>query len=141
MLLRISIVNKNPEENHITGKLIINESIEYFDSPLDWWSIEEYELQWQEGLRRLLDHDVSCLIVAIDDSRCRKFIEWWPLYKIGNKIHIQNHIMIDDIYEERIGNNPFTHETCYNFIPKYRSHTQEGNKISEWVIDWDNTLE
>lgn len=137
MNLSIAIINKKPKKSYVTGQIIIEDFLEYFDSTIDYWSVQDYELQWKEGLQRLLYYDSSCLIVAINDPHCRKFIEWWPLYKIGNKIHIQNHIIIDDLYEERIGNKSFTLQTCYDFIPEYRSHTTDGNKISEWVIDWE----
>lgn len=140
MNLSISIVDKKPKKYGVRGEIIIDDFIEHFDAPLDWWSVDDYKQQWKEGLKRLLDHDTSCLVVTINDPNCRKFIEWWPLYKIDNKIHIQNHIIIEDIYEERIGGKPFTRETCYDFIPRYRSHTDEGNKISEWVIDWNENI-
>jgi CdiI N-terminal domain len=100
----ISITAKKPRKRwgvlSVEGEIKINDFKEGFDMPLDWWSIQDYERQWKHGLKRLFDHDTSCLIVAVNDPKCRKFIEWWPLYKIGNKIHIQNHIIIDDLYEE-----------------------------------------
>ena len=136
MHLKIEILNKKPKKYGVKGQITIGDDIEYFDAPLDWWTIKDYESQWENGLKRLLHNNVSCLVVAINDPHCRKFIEWWPIYKIDNKIHVQNHIIIEDIYAERIGDKPFTLETCYDFIPQYRSHTEEGNKISEWVIDW-----
>lgn len=141
MHLKVSIVENKPKKYGVKGQIEIADFIEYFDSPLDWWSVKDYELQWKEGLERLLDYDTSCLVVAINNPHCRKFIEWWPMYKIGNKIHIQNHIIIDSIYEQRIGNKSFAIQTCYSFIPQYRSHTEDGNKISEWVVDWDGKIE
>lgn len=140
MSLMIEIINRKPKKYGVTGQIIIDDFMEYFDSPLDWWSVDDYEKQWKEGLARLSNHNTSCLIVAINDPDCRKFIEWWPLYKIGNKVHIQNHLVIDDLYEEKIGNKPFTLQTCYDFIPEYRSYTSEGTKISEWVVDWDGKV-
>lgn len=140
MNLRIKPVDKKYKRRKLVafvGEIQIDGFKEWFDSSLDWWSVNDYELQWKNAFARLLDHDTSCLVVAINDPACRKFVEWWPLYKFDNKIHIQNHIIIDSIYEERIGDNPFTVQTCYNFIPKYRSHNENGDKISEWVIDWD----
>jgi hypothetical protein len=136
MDLSIEIMDRVPKRRQVMTKIQIGDFEEYLDVFLGWWTINDYERQWTEALERLAKHDKSCFIVAIDDPGRRKFLEWWPLYKIGKKIHVQNHILVDDLYEERIGNNPFTRETCYDFIPPYRSHTQEGNKISEWVVDW-----
>jgi hypothetical protein len=136
MDLSIEIMDRVTKKRQVMTKIQIGDAQEYFDVFLGWWTINDYERQWAEALERLKKHNKSCFVVAIDDPARRKFIEWWPLYKIGNKIHVQNHIVVDDIYEEKIGNNIFTRENCYNFVPEYRSHTQDGNKISEWVVDW-----
>lgn len=114
---------------------------EYFDLYPNWWRVEDYQRQWQEGLRRLEDHDRSCFVVAVDDPACRRFVAWWPLYKVGNKVYVQNHIIIEDIYDEVIGDKPFTVETCYDFIPERGEPCDEdGNKISEWVVDWKQSI-
>jgi len=137
MNLSIKMIDRKPKKYGITGKIVIDDFVELFDSPLDWWSIEDYELQWKEGLKRLLDHDNSCLVVAINDPNCCKFIEWWRLYKVGNKVYIRNSIIIADIYNEFIGDKQFTAQTCYDFIPERGStYDEDGSKISEWVIDW-----
>lgn len=59
--------------------------------PLNWWTIKEYEKQWKEGLERIKSHDKSCLVVSIYDPIQEPQVEWWILYKEGNKIFVQNH--------------------------------------------------
>ena len=103
---------------------------------------DDYEQQWNEGLKRLFDNEKSCFVVDINNPKNREFIEWWKLYKIDNKIYVRNSIIIAEIYNEQIGDKPFTLQTCYDFIPERGPlHDEEGNKISEWVVDWDGTFE
>ncbi len=106
-----------------------------------WWSLDDYQKQWQEGLKRLEKYNQSCLVVAVDNPQSRKFIEWWLLYKVGNKIYIRNKIIIEDIYTALIGDKPFTLYNCYDFIPeKGGCYNKDGNKISEWITDWDERV-
>jgi hypothetical protein len=143
MNLSISIINRVPKRRELTvmGQIQIGDFEEYFDAPLDWWSVEDYERQWKEALNRLVDHDRSCFVVAINDPKCRPFIEWWKLYKAGNKIYIRNSIVLENIYKDLIGNSLFTVETCYNFIPPRGDvYNEDGIKISEWVVDWDGKI-
>lgn len=107
----------------------------------DWWSFDDYQKQWQEGLKRLEKYNQSCLVVAVNNPQSRKFVEWWLLYKVGNKIYIRNRIIIEDIYTELIGDKPFTLQTCYDFIPERGpQYNEDGRKISEWVTDWDDRV-
>ncbi len=142
MNMSIKIIDANPKKKWgvftIKGEININDFKETLYPSLDWWSLDDYRLQWQEGLRRLIDHDRSCLVATVDNPKLRKFIEWWLLYKIGDKVYIRNSIVLSDIYEEYIGDKPFTVDNCYDFIPgKGESYDEDGNKIAEWVVDWN----
>jgi hypothetical protein len=134
MKLSINIVDKKSKNKEVKGEIHIEDYIEGFYIPLEWWSIKDYERQWKEGIARLKNNDTSCLVTTIYDPRIKPFIEWWVLYRIGNKIHIQPQGIFGDLYRERIGIKPFTPNTCYDFIPSRKILTNEGNKISEWII-------
>ena len=144
MSIQLWINNQKPRKRYgvisVEGEIQINDFKEYLYIPLDWWSIDDYTTQWKEAVERLKNYDRSCFVATIHNPNIRKYIEWWPMYKIGNQIHIQNNIILDDFYDELIGEKPFTIKTCYDFIPKYRSHSEEGYKLSEWVVDWDDKL-
>ncbi len=118
---------------YIHGELRIDKHRENFLMPLDWWSIEEYKKQWQEGLERIKTHDQSCLISRITNPAESRFIEWYLLYKIKNKIYLQHHIIFGYAYEKRIGDKEFNSETCYDFIPKRKKRSSE-HRISEWSV-------
>jgi hypothetical protein len=119
------------------GQIIINEFKENFRIPLISWDLEDYQKQWNEGLERIKHEDNSCLVTAYEDEvACGlPFANWWILYKEGSQLCIQNHILSPHIYEERVGRKKITPETCYTYIPPRRTHTEDGTKISEWVVN------
>ena len=65
------------------------------------------------------------------------WINWWILYKVGDTIFVQNHLLVSYMYKEVIGEGPFTPDTCYNYIDKRITHTDDGRKISEWNVKID----
>lgn len=138
MNLSISVIDRIPKKewnDAIKGKIQIGEYVESFYMPIDYWSLKDYENQWKEGVERLRTKNQSCLITAVNDPKESPFIEWWILYRVGNKICIQNCIIPADIYKEMIGDKPFTTETCYDFIPARVTYSEDGEQISEWCID------
>lgn len=141
MDLKISVIDRKRKRWDgvwsVEGQIRIGDDFsEDFYMFLDLWSIEDYERQWKEGIERLKEHSVSCLITMIHDPLIRRFINWWALYKIDEKIYIRNYLFVGDMYEDGIGNKEFTINTCYDFIPP-RYIAEQGDKYapSEWVVD------
>jgi hypothetical protein len=141
--IRVEITSKRPRKIHnvkaYEGRIYIGDFNEHLYIPLDWWTIEDYKRQWKEGLERIKTHDTSCLVVTIHDPGIRKFVDWWTLYKEGNTIYVQNGWLIEDAYEQTVGNKPFTPETCYDFVSPRTTHTEEGDKISEWSVPYNDS--
>lgn len=120
----------------VEGMIQIGDYEETLYIPLNWWSLDDYKKQWRDGFDRLTYYDKSCLIVAVNNPNISKFIEWWVLYKVKDKIYIQNHIFMEEVYHKRLNNEWFTAKTCYRFIPdRGEPYDEDGNKISEWVIE------
>ena len=131
---KIRTIKKIP---YVVGKITIQDFIETFDIPIDWWSIEDYEYQWKHGLERLNDHAQSCLVTKIYNPHKGAFIDWWLLYKENHTVFIRNEILFRDSYDSTIGTNPFTPETCYTFIhPRTPNFLEDGSEVSEWIIEW-----
>lgn len=103
---------------------------------IDTWSLEDYKRQWKEALERLKDHDRSCLVVGYTRIKNNPGIEWWPLYRIGNTVYIQNQVVWLEEYKNRIGDKPFTPDTCYDFIHDRRTVDEDGRNLSEWSVAW-----
>lgn len=119
----------------IKGRIKIADFEEDFHSPLAWWSAQDYEYQWREGLKRLKSYDTSCLITSVYDPKKTRFLMWWLLYKRDDKIYIHNQMLLSKIYKKQIDEKNFNIDTCYNFIPPY-SREEDGLKVSEWVVDY-----
>lgn len=73
MQIKISITDYKPKKEWsvlaVSGVIVLDDFQEGLYIPLDWWSIEDYERQWKEGLVRLEDHDQSCLVATINDHQ------------------------------------------------------------------------
>ncbi len=141
------IVHEKPENEWkdpsvILGGITINGRLTKFYASLNIWSLVDYVQQWNEGIRRLEQHDQSCLVLDVVDDRLAA-VTWWLLYKVNGKIHAQYHIYCVSPYKEAIRNGSFTSETCYDFIPPRRIYEDDGEKIPEQVVGayWDDTDE
>lgn len=142
MNIGINILDSHPKKRNnvlvVKGEIYIGNFKEILYIPLDWWSLNDYKKQWEEGVARLITHDTSCLVAAIHNPHIRPYINWWLLYKADSKIYVRNQLLIEDIYLEHIGNQSFTIETCYNFIPpKGDKYDEDGDEISEWSVNWN----
>lgn len=140
--LRIQVINHHQTKikgiSYVLGEIIINDFKERFDIPLDWWSMQDYEHQWREGLERIKTHDSSCLIARIRDPNKGPFVDWWLLYKEGEHICIRNEVLFGEEYINLIGSGSFTVENCYDFIPeKGPRELSNGLQISEWKVELD----
>jgi hypothetical protein len=122
------------------GEITIGGFREKFVMPLVGWKIEDYEKQWQEGLKRIKTENQSCLIVSFEDYAFPlrpPLINWWILYKVDNKIFIQAHMLFGEYYKEKVGNKEFNAQTCYQFIEPRQDVSDTGDEVSEWCITLD----
>ncbi len=133
--ISIKVLDPNIKEVYdmpcCVGEIIINTFKETFDMPLEYWSITDYQRQWQEGLERLKRHPKSCLITEIQDPNKAPWVNWWLLYKKDEKLIIRNQLLFGKNFTNTFKGQPFTIENCYNFIPTWRAKKD----ISQWVID------
>lgn len=138
--LSIEIVRRSPKLiqgiPYALAKIKIEEFWEQFNLRIDWWTVEDYESQWQMGLERLKSHHRSCLVTEVVNPQLYQQIAWWLLYKEDNLIYIRNEVLFGEYYAEVVGQKKFTPQTCYDFIgPKQpRAGWEDGHQESEWVI-------
>lgn len=117
------------------GEIQIGDFKEPFDMALKYWSKQDYEKQWQEGIERLKTHDQSCLVTTVMFTKTTPLAILWVLYKDGDIVHIQNKALFRSRFITMLKNKPFTIQTCYNFItPRKTISDSTGMKISEWDI-------
>ncbi len=138
----INITSKKPKKIRKSlsyeGRITIGDFWETIIIPIGYWTREDYEKQWKEGLERLKMHNTSCLVVtACDKNNGGPFVDWWRLYRIENTVFIQNGWLMLEVYQELVGDRPFTPNTCYDFVQPRKNHTEDGHKISEWSVPYE----
>src|SRR5262245_51858075 len=111
------------------GRIKIDDFEQRFEMDLSFWSSSHYQRHWLEGAERLLaGAGVSCLISAMRDPRTANFIEWWPLYRLGDEVKIQNQLVL-------MQNLPGILDPAHPFrlVPPRTIVSTEGTPISEWT--------
>ncbi len=134
--MKISVSEYPREYNNISSYFATIEIGDYSQTMLvrsDFWTLDSYKRQWREGIERIKHKDVSCLVLSVQHPEKVPLINWWPLYKDGDMVIIQNHLLVGDYYQKDIGNNLFLLDNCYNFIPAYQNYV-DGEEVSEWRV-------
>ena len=140
----IEVISKNPKKINgllsSAGRITIGDFTETFIMSLDSWTIEDYRQQWKEAIERIKTHDASCLVTTAQNISTYPFIMLWLLYKVENKIFLQNQLINTEILEEL--NLPFklsefNIKNCYNLITPREILSEDGETYSEWSVMLD----
>ena len=120
----------DPTTPQARGVLILGEAKEYFGSSLYQWSKKDYEEQWRHALKTLLDgKNRAALITEYVSPESATHLEWWPMYVVGNEVFIQDHLLFYDQLPKS-----FSIPTAFSFLRDRRTTSEDGKKISEWVV-------
>lgn len=126
---------------YLLGQIAIGDFSETFNIAIQWWKKEDYEYQWCLALKRLKDRDQSCFVAEVSNRKQAHVVNWWLIYKKEGMLYIQNEVLFGEDYRNIIGEKQFTPVTCFDFIgPKQPAFTEDGTKVSEWVIPFELTL-
>jgi hypothetical protein len=122
-------------ETYLSGVICLGEFREEFASSLSYWSRDDYEDQWREGIKRILsgDSDTSAIIVDImSPDRTGSTLTWWPMYLDGNSVCFQMQIVMLDRLPQG-----FRRRDLYSHIqPRYVPRSDPSDlPPSEWVLE------
>jgi hypothetical protein len=113
-----------------SGVLIIGDSKEGFVSSLYQWSKQQYETQWKQAVRVLLDgNSKAALMVEYLRPDAASYLEWWAMYREGETVYLQNQLLFYDQLEK-----PFSIENPFESLRDRKTISQEGRQISEWSV-------
>lgn len=113
----------------MVGEIRMGDFVEKFESPLDFWTKEDYQAQWKNALIYITSQgSKSCLITSIYNPKTSNFLRWWVLYRIENDVIFQDQIFFLNLSKS------FDLRDPYKSIPDYRNVNPEGKRISEWLI-------
>ena len=115
-------------ESARSGLITIGSYVERFVAALDYWDVTTYRCHWQQAVTRIVQGAVtSTLITSMYDPVVANFIYWWPMYRVGQTVQFQNHIL----FLKELG-TPFDPNDPFCFIPERMIINSDGEKISEW---------
>ncbi|UPT75519.1 MAG: hypothetical protein M0D55_07535 [Elusimicrobiota bacterium] len=112
------------------AEIVIGNHREIIEVPLQYWRREQYRAQWREAIGRLQSgHASSCLITSMVDPAKANFLMWWPMWREGETVFIQNQLLFMDSIQGR-----FDERNPYRHIPVRATKSEDGEKVSEWSI-------
>src|SRR5215211_3287823 len=100
------------QEEVSIGEIKIDDFSERFRASLSYWDQKKYENHWKRAIEGIVDNttSTSCLITSMYDPSIANFIIWWPFYRVGNIVYIQNQIFfLESLQEPFNENTPFIH--------------------------------
>jgi len=62
--------------------------------------------------------------------------EWWPMYRVGEMVALQNHMPWYDQLAE-----PFSIERQFEFVRDRTTSDEDGQRISEWSVPLESVRE
>ena len=113
----------------VYGKIQIDDWDETFSASQVFWTAEQYQRHWAAALRRIVEgENRSALITSYIEPMSGGFLNWWPLYREGDTIYIQNQMLFFDQLK-----SPFCVEYPWESVSERKTTTAEGTEISEWT--------
>lgn len=112
------------------GRLAIGDSQEYFEASLYEWAKEDYKAQWRNAIKLLLTGThKTALIVTYGSPEVTTHLEWWPMYRVGGRVFLQDHLLFYDQLTE-----PFSLQNAFSFVRGRQTTDEDGRSISEWSV-------
>lgn len=108
----------------LRGRITLGGYAEEFVALMRTWSRADYERQWLQAARRLLEGaDRTAFFTSAYEFR-------WTLWRVGERVHAQEHFLTAEHFPE-----PFDPDDLYTHIQDRRTHTDYGTAISEWSVE------
>jgi CdiI N-terminal domain len=113
-----------------SGLLTMGNLKERFCSSLYHWSKRDYESQWRHAINVLLNESFkAALIVEYTGTDASSHLEWWPMYKVGDAVYLQNQLLFYNQLPE-----PFSLDRPFIYLRNRETTDQAGRPISEWLV-------
>ena len=126
-MFSLAIVEPRPH-NLAWGRITIGDFSETFEADLSYWSPERYCQQWADATRRLVAGDGrAAFITSMYPPESANFIWWWPAWREGTRVLVQNQMLLFDQLDE-----PFDEADPYRSLGVRSRTTEDGYGISTW---------
>jgi hypothetical protein len=121
---------ENSRRGVARGIISIGKYQEEFESELGFWNCVDYMKHWDSSIRRLTEGaEKSVLVTSITEPLQSNFLFWWPMYRIGEFVYVQNHVLLLKELTK-----PFEISRLIDFVPERETTNESGESISEWSL-------
>ena len=119
------------------GLIGLGDFQEEFASTLYEWKQSDYEEQWHYAMTSLLEgaEKVALMVYYVNPAESINF-EWWPMYRVGDMVALQDHMPWYDQFAD-----PFSIERQFDFVSDRRIANEDGQRISEWSVPLESVRE
>jgi hypothetical protein len=125
------VPNVEPGEKARVGLLRLGSYEERFVSHFSVWTEPGYRDHWRDALVRALDKKPSALITDMWLPWQSSFITWWPMWLVGQKLVLQNHLFFFE--QHGISDQHVNIEDLFKLIGLRRTHDDDV-PLSEWNV-------
>ena len=120
----------------LLGDLVLDEVTEPFTAVVDaenGWTQTDYERQWRDGLKRIVDGKrKSCLVTSLAHPGWSDAFCHWPMYRVDEQVVFRERILPPDKLPR--GFNP---AKPYGIVPDKPAK----RKVSEWRISFADIVD
>ena len=132
MAFNISQTNLPPEEIYDEWcqwcEIRISDFSERFVAPIEQWMLEDYDQQWKIAATRIIQGAVKgYLMASMRDPEKSDFVSVYAMYREGERVYVQNQIIICRGNEETIRSGDLS-----SLVNDREIETEDGERISEW---------
>lgn len=116
------------------GSIVLGDWREEFRASLYEWSQAEYRGQWTRSIRSLIKGArKAALITTFSSPTIASHLEWWALYRVGERVFVQNQLLFFKDLE-----GEFDAERAVEFLKDRQTVNEDGAPISEWSVSMDD---
>jgi hypothetical protein len=116
------------------GLIVLGDSTEDFLSNLREWTESQYREQWARSIRSLVEGKrKAVLITTFSSPTVASHLEWWALYRLGERVFAQNQLVFFDNLKSE-----FDAHRAVEFLRDRQTENEEGLPISEWSVSMDD---
>jgi hypothetical protein len=105
------------------ARIVLHDFAEQFPVVLELWSERDYERQWRDGARRIVDGwSKSCLVTSIATAQTVEMTEFWAPYRLAEEVVV---------HQVLIPTGQVDPDDVYAAIPDYDC----AASVSDWRLD------
>ena len=124
-----SLTITEPRPNDLAwGRVTVCDFSERFEADLSYWSPDQYRQHWTEAVRLVVaDEGPVAFVTSMRDPETANFIVWWPAWRDGDRVFVQNQLLFLDQLAE-----PFDEADPFRGLGSFGREGEDGDRISTW---------